>query len=62
MNVEIKKGTMKMAVGNYVIYDRNYLLDNLSREIYLLATNKQRTVKKFSKEDFERFVDEQKTD
>lgn len=36
MNVEIKDGTLTSRIGNYVIYDIDYLLDHLSQEIWLL--------------------------
>lgn len=34
----IPKGTKKIRTGNYVIYDIDYLLDNLAREVCLLET------------------------
>ena len=42
----IPKGTRKIRTGNYVIYDIDFLLDNLSREVYLLEeSRKSRTHK-----------------
>ena len=41
MNVEIKDGTLKARHGRYVVYDVDYLLKNLSREIYLLESSKR---------------------
>lgn len=34
--IELKDGTKKMWNGKYVIYDIDYLLDNLAREVYLI--------------------------
>lgn len=33
----IPKGTVKARFGNYIVYDIDYLLENLSREITLLT-------------------------
>ena len=41
MNVEIKDGTLKARHGKYVVYDVDYLLKNLSREVYLLEASKR---------------------
>lgn len=45
MLVNVPKGTVKTTCGNYVIYDRDYLLENLPREIYLLEGTRQVTAK-----------------
>ena len=34
--VELKDGLKKFRSGNFVVYDINYLLENLAREVYLL--------------------------
>lgn len=36
MKIEIPDKTLKYRKGNYVLYDINYLLDNLSQEVHLL--------------------------
>jgi hypothetical protein len=41
MNVEIKDGTLKARHGKYVVYDVDYLLKNLSREVYLLESSRR---------------------
>lgn len=46
--VELKDGLKKFRSGNFVVYDINYLLENLAREIFLLY----QTGKDFSKPAF----------
>jgi hypothetical protein len=46
--VKLRKGVKKFRTENYVIYDINYLLENLAREIFLLY----QTGKDFSKPAF----------
>jgi len=36
----VPQGTVKARKGNFVIYDINYLLENLSNEIYILMRAK----------------------
>ena len=46
--VKLRKGVKKFRAENYVIYDVNFLLENLAREIFLLY----QTGKDFSKPAF----------
>jgi hypothetical protein len=40
-SIEIPDGIKKAATKNYVIYDRDWLLDHLAQEIYLLEFNRR---------------------
>lgn len=39
--VELKDGMKKFCSGNFVVYDIDYLLENLAREAYLLVVKKE---------------------
>lgn len=39
--VELKDGMKKFCSGNFVVYDIDYLLENLAREAYLLVEKKE---------------------
>lgn len=59
MTIAITDGTLKARVGKYMIYDIDYLLDNLSREVYLLESyRKQPPLMKFDKDEFFKKVEE----
>lgn len=47
MNIDIKDGTKKIRLGNYVVYDVDYLLDHLASEVSLMYSAKQRNVAVF---------------
>lgn len=36
MTIEVADGTLKARKGDYVIYNVEYLLKNLTREVYML--------------------------
>ena len=46
MRIDIPEKTLKYRKGNYVLYDINYLLDNLSREVHLLEEYRRNKGKK----------------
>ena len=46
MKIEIPEKTLKYRKGNYVLYDINYLLDNLSQEVHLLEEYRRNKGKK----------------
>lgn len=45
--VELKDGLKKFRSGNFVVYDINYLLENLAREVYLLVGDPERSIDEF---------------
>ena len=46
MKIEIPEKTLKYRKGNYVLYDVNYLLDNLSQEVHILEEYRRNKGKK----------------
>ena len=46
MKIEIPEKTLKYRKGNYVLYDINYLLDNLSQEVHILEEYRRNKGKK----------------
>ena len=46
MKIEIPEKTLKYRKGNYVLYDINYLLDNLSQEVHILEEYRRNKSKK----------------
>ena len=44
----VPQGTVKARKGNFVIYDINYLLENLANEIYILMKAKYAKTASFS--------------
>ena len=57
--VKLKKGVKKFRAENYVIYDVNYLLENLAREVYLLMGAIHDGPKRFIDEFRQRLIDEE---
>lgn len=51
--IEFDENTKKTRKGNIVVYDIDYLLDNLAREVYLLESYRQHRTHpvKFTEED-----------
>lgn len=45
--VKLRKGVKKFRAENYVIYDVNFLLENLAREVYLLVGDPERSIDEF---------------
>lgn len=47
MNIDIKDGTKKIRMGEYVIYNVDYLLDHLAQEVAIMENARQRNVAVF---------------
>ena len=59
-DVEINDHALKARVGNFVVYDVDYLLNNLAREIYLLESTRHATVSAFSVKAFLEYQEHEK--
>lgn len=57
--IKLRKGVKKFRAENYVIYDVNYLLENLAREVYLLMGAIHDDPKRFIDEFRQRLIDEE---
>lgn len=58
MTIDIQDGTKKMRIGKYVVYDTDYLLDNLTREAEILEKARKRKVSKFDEKEFDKYLRE----
>ena len=68
MNNETKNALLrdssiiKSSVGDYIVYNRKWLLKHLDEEYELLTGARDSNCKPFSREDFERWMKEGKID